>query len=227
MFDTLRVELGTGMPPVVKRAEERRINLRRFPGGRLGVSLDETTTLADVRDLLEVFSGKPLTLDLEALAAEVDLSYPARLARQSAFLEHPTFSSYHAEHELLRYLHRLEARDLSLTSSMIPLGSCTMKLNATSEMLPVTWPEFGALHPFVPLEQAQGYVELFTQLEAWLAEITGRARSSSRAWMMPARWAAPSSSMVMLLSGTARLRTKKSRTPSTSCTQPRSFGTAW
>ncbi|MCA8922100.1 MAG: aminomethyl-transferring glycine dehydrogenase [Planctomycetes bacterium] len=178
VFDTLRVELGTGMPPVVKRAEERRINLRRFPGGRLGVSLDETTTLADVRDLLEVFSGKPLTLDLEALAAEVDLSYPARLARQSAFLEHPTFSSYHAEHELLRYLHRLEARDLSLTSSMIPLGSCTMKLNATSEMLPVTWPEFGALHPFVPLEQAQGYVELFTQLEAWLAEITGFAAVS-------------------------------------------------
>jgi len=180
VFDTLRVDLGTNQPAVIARAEQAQINLRNMPGGRVGVSFDETTSLADVGDLLNVFAGQEVEVDLVALASEAaqQLAYSAPFARQSAFLEHPTFNSYHAEHELLRYLHRLESRDLSLTSSMIPLGSCTMKLNATSEMLPVTWPEFGALHPFVPLDQAQGYLELFETLEAWLAEITGFAAVS-------------------------------------------------
>ena len=112
---------------------------------------------------------------LSDLAAEADADYPAPFARTSSFLTHPVFNRYHSETEMLRYLKRLESRDLSLTTSMIPLGSCTMKLNAAAEMLPVTWPEFSRLHPFAPLRQARGYQTLFQQLEEWLAEITGFA----------------------------------------------------
>ena len=108
----------------------------------------------------------------------MELDYAPAFARTSAYLTHPVFNSYHAEHEMLRYIKRLEARDLSLTHSMIPLGSCTMKLNATTEMIPVTWPEFAHLHPFAPVEQAAGYQELFARLERWLAEITGFAAVS-------------------------------------------------
>ena len=110
-----------------------------------------------------------------ALAGTVDARYDERFARTTPFLTHPVFNSYHSETEMLRYLKRLESKDLSLTTSMIPLGSCTMKLNATAEMFPVTWPEFGKMHPFAPVEQAKGYREMFDRLEAALAEITGFA----------------------------------------------------
>ena len=184
-FDTLRVDLDAHQQAVVMaQALERGINLRRYADG-VGLSCDETTNHADVHDLLEAFyAGSPgapaaaeLPFELADLIAGTELA-PLALARTSKFLTHPTFSRYHAEHELLRYLTRLQAKDLSLTTSMIPLGSCTMKLNATTEMLPVTWPEFGGLHPFAPAEQWGGYRAMFDQLEAWLAEITGFAAVS-------------------------------------------------
>ncbi|HEY7510163.1 MAG TPA: aminomethyl-transferring glycine dehydrogenase [Vicinamibacteria bacterium] len=172
-FDTLRVALPEGRAERVhEAARARRINLRPYADGSVGVALDETTTLADVRDVLACFAGTPGPGDVEDDAGSAE-AIPAPLRRTSAFLTHPVFNRHHSEHEMLRYLRRLETRDLSLTTSMIPLGSCTMKLNATTEMIPVTWPEFGALHPFAPAEQAQGYQELFSHLAAWLAEITG------------------------------------------------------
>ena len=174
-FDTLRVRTGPEAGrEVLDRARQRGVNLRRYDDGTLGVALDETTTTDDVRAILEAFAGGPVAFVLEELAEEVDSAAPpAPHARQSAFLTHPVFTRYHSEHEMLRYLQRLQGRDLSLTHSMIPLGSCTMKLNGASEMLPVTWPELGRLHPFAPLEQARGYQELFADLERWLSEITG------------------------------------------------------
>jgi glycine dehydrogenase len=173
-FDTLRVATGAATTAVHERAAARSINLRPLAEDAVGVALDETVGLEDVRDLLWVLAGDDAgRVDLEALAGRVDLALPEPHARRSAYLQAQAFTQHHAEHEMLRYLHRLEARDLSLTTSMIPLGSCTMKLNGTSEMLPVTWPEFGALHPFAPLDQAQGYQELFRRLEDALCEITG------------------------------------------------------
>jgi glycine dehydrogenase len=175
-FDTLRIDLDAHrQAEVLARATDRGLNLRRYADG-VGVSCDETTSHADVHDLLEAFAvGKDeLPFELaELIEATLEPPLPPGLSRTSAFLTHPTFHRYHAEHELLRYLNRLQAKDLSLTTSMIPLGSCTMKLNATTEMLPVTWPEFGRIHPFAPAEQWGGYRALFQQLEAWLAEITG------------------------------------------------------
>src|SRR5690606_30955135 len=139
---------------------------------RLGVSLDETTSEADVRELLGVFLGRaPDEAAFAALSAGLELAYPEPFERRSRYLTHAVFNSHHSEHELLRYMKRLESRDLSLTTSMIPRGSCTMKLNATAEMLPLTWPQLGKLHPFAPAEQARGYARLFSELEAWLAEI--------------------------------------------------------
>ena len=139
----------------------------------VGISLDETTTIQDVIDLWEIFAESELNFTVE------DVLNPSEnltaFTRKSAYLTHPVFNSYHSETELLRYIHRLETKDLSLTTSMIPLGSCTMKLNATAEMIPVTWPEFGKLHPFAPKEQTHGYQILFEQLENWLGEITGFA----------------------------------------------------
>jgi glycine dehydrogenase len=172
-FDTLRIDLDAHrQAEVLARALERGLNLRRYADG-VGLSCDETTSQADAYAVLESFAtGDELPFDIVELIDHTEL--PALpLPRSSAFLEHPTFHRYHAEHELLRYVHRLQAKDLSLTTSMIPLGSCTMKLNATTEMLPVTWPEFGRMHPFAPAEQWGGYKALFEQLEAWLAEITG------------------------------------------------------
>ncbi|MCB0038764.1 MAG: aminomethyl-transferring glycine dehydrogenase, partial [Caldilinea sp.] len=142
-----------------------------------GVSLDEAVTVNELRTLLEIF-GDDGTADVEALARAVKLDFDAPLARTSTFLTHPVFNSYHGEHEMLRYIKRLESRDLSLAHSMIPLGSCTMKLNATTEMIAVTWPEFAGLHPFAPADQSLGYQELFARLEKWLAEITGFAAVS-------------------------------------------------
>ncbi len=182
-FDTVRVHVANGASAaVVAEAVRREINLRDFGDGSLGVSLDETTARGDVADLFACFNvagshgAAPFTVD--GLLGEVDLSFAAPLARSSAYLSHPVFHRYHSETELLRYVTKLRGRDLSLAHSMIPLGSCTMKLNATSEMIPVTWPEFGALHPFAPKDQTKGYARLFSDLEKWLANITGFAAVS-------------------------------------------------
>jgi glycine dehydrogenase len=173
-FDTLRVTLGrSDADAVLQRAHARKINLRRYADGSLGVSLDETTLASDVEELLQVFAGRALPFALSDLSAAAGEEYPAPFARKSAFLTHDVWQRYRVEHELLRYMQRLQAKDLSLTTSMIPLGSCTMKLNAAAEMYPLSLPGFSQLHPFVPAEQSQGYVQLFRDLERWLSEITG------------------------------------------------------
>ncbi|MBI2892517.1 MAG: aminomethyl-transferring glycine dehydrogenase [Deltaproteobacteria bacterium] len=172
-FDTLRVR-GAHAATVIGAARDRRTNLRPYDDGSIGVALDETVARADLRALFEAFAGgKSPGFTAEELAASVDSAAPAAFARSSAFLTHSVFNRYHSEHELTRYLKRLENRDLSLTTSMIPLGSCTMKLNGTSEMFPLSWPAFSRLHPFAPAEQARGYAELCASLEQILAEITG------------------------------------------------------
>ena len=172
-FDTVRIHLGKkNSADIIRVAEGHRFNFRNIDAHTIGISLDETTSEKDLFDILTVFNGnQPPSFNPSEQEARVP--YPASLARTSSFLTHPVFSRYHSETEMLRYLKRLESRDLSLTSSMIPLGSCTMKLNATSEMFPVTWPEFNRIHPFAPLKQTRGYQVLFQQLEDWLAEITG------------------------------------------------------
>ena len=171
-FDTLRLDLDAHrQASVLAKAIEHGLNLRRYDDG-VGISCDETTTLADVGALLEAFGADNVDLEQLVVATNVP-ELPAAVKRTSAFLTHPTFSRYHSEHEMLRYINRLCAKDLSLTTSMIPLGSCTMKLNATAEMIPVTWPTIGGLHPFAPAEQWGGYRALFERLEAWLGEITG------------------------------------------------------
>ena len=176
-FDTLRVRLaGRSADEIVTAAQSLRINLRVIDESTAGIALDETTTCEDLVDLWRVFADeRSLPFTLEELLEEAPGEFPQPLTRSSPFLGHPVFNRYHSETELLRYIHRLESKDLSLTTSMIPLGSCTMKLNATAEMLPVTWPEFGKIHPFAPIEQTRGYQMLFEQLERWLAEITGFA----------------------------------------------------
>ncbi|WGV27939.1 aminomethyl-transferring glycine dehydrogenase [Halotia branconii] len=178
-FDTLRVELGTkSLQEILQAAEARQINLRIVDTSIVGISLDETTTLDDVREICQIFSGTDelgFVLNVQEMEWIIQQSglKDERFNRQSDYLTHPVFNRYHSETELLRYLHKLETKDLSLTTSMIPLGSCTMKLNATSEMIPVTWEEFGKIHPFAPPTQTRGYQILFGQLEAWLAEIIG------------------------------------------------------
>ncbi len=174
-FDTLRVDLGAGKgEDVMTRAVESRINFRRLGDNEIGISLDETTSLADVVDILKLLSGSSATdTNFDELLAASDPRYDERFRRTSAFLTHPVFNKYHSETELLRYIYRLQARDLSLVHSMIPLGSCTMKLNATAEMMPITWPLFNKIHPFAPVDQTAGYAQLFRELEADLAEITG------------------------------------------------------
>ncbi len=165
-FDTLAVEADADQ--IVAAAAARRINLRRIDPRTVGISLDETCSREDVESVLAVF-GSSVALD----QLEPDSALPPQLARSSAYLTHPVFNTHHSETEMLRYMRLLESRDLSLTHSMIPLGSCTMKLNATAEMVPVTWPQFGKLHPFVPRSQAQGYTQIFDELSAMLREITG------------------------------------------------------
>ena len=179
-FDTLHVSTATLKKDVIRqRATQHRINIRTFEDGSFGISLDETTTMDDVEMLWKIFSkdGR-LWFTANELADMRTISLPAPLARTTPFLTHDVFQEYHTEHELLRYLHRLQSRDLSLVHSMIPLGSCTMKLNATAEMLPVTWPQWSRLHPFAPPDQTEGYAQLFEELETWLAEITGHAAVS-------------------------------------------------
>ncbi|MGB8702098.1 MAG: aminomethyl-transferring glycine dehydrogenase [Thermosynechococcaceae cyanobacterium] len=174
-FDTLQVQLGqTPLADLQGRSQAARINFRVVDDQTVGIALDETVSLQDVQDIWAVFAGdRPLPFDLEELAVDLDTDLPAPFARTSPYLTHPVFNQYHSETELLRYMQRLQTKDLSLAHSMIPLGSCTMKLNATAEMIPVTWPEFGQIHPFAPPEQTQGYRILFQQLETMLAEITG------------------------------------------------------
>ena len=179
-FDTVQVRSKEeSADRTLARAYGHRINLRRFGDGSLGIALDEVTTPVEIQALFDIFAaGRPVPFTVEELAVHMDLNFPAAFARTTKYLSHPVFNRYHSEHEMLRYLYRLQGRDLSLVHSMIPLGSCTMKLNATTEMLPVTWPEFSRLHPFAPEDQTRGYQELCSQLERWLAEITGLAAVS-------------------------------------------------
>ncbi len=179
-FDTLRVDLGgRSATDILGLAEAHRMNFRVIDEHTIGISLDETTTESDLIDIWRCFNNDRLPeFNAGDLAAAVHATYPAPLARTSPYLTHAVFNRYHSETEMLRYLKRLESRDLSLTTAMIPLGSCTMKLNAAAEMIPITWPEFGGLHPFAPLRQTRGYQVLFQQLERWLAEVTGFARIS-------------------------------------------------
>jgi glycine dehydrogenase len=172
-FDTLRVKPATATQAVLAAAAAKRINLRPFADGTLGIALDETVTERDLDDLLACFGGGMVDLD-----AGSDASGFGSLARTSTFLTQPVFERYHTEHELLRYMKRLESRDLSLTTSMISLGSCTMKLNATAEMMPISLPGFSAIHPFAPESQVAGYRAMIRRLEGWLCEITGFAACS-------------------------------------------------
>ncbi len=178
-FDTLTLELPGEAEMVLARAAEAGINLRCIDGERLGISLDETVLAEDVDALFEVFSphGAP-GFSAAELAGEAAAGVPEKLRRQSAILAHPAFNTRHSETDMLRYLHNLEVKDITLNHSMIPLGSCTMKLNATTEMIPVTWPGFGRIHPFAPLDQVPGYVEMIEGLERMLCEVTGFAAVS-------------------------------------------------
>ncbi|RPH34766.1 glycine dehydrogenase (aminomethyl-transferring), partial [bacterium] len=174
-FDTLRVKPRAGtMDTILQSAATHCMNFRKFEDGTLGVSLDEISNAAEVNFLLDVFApghaGGPNGGKTDGAK---DQSYQGSMKRTSSYLQHPVFNSYHSETEMLRYIHELESKDLSLTSSMIPLGSCTMKLNATAEMIPVTWTEFSRMHPFAPEEQAAGYALIFNQLGEWLGDITG------------------------------------------------------
>ncbi len=180
VFDTLTIG-QIAAERVHAAAEAKKINLRRIDTYTVGVALDETTTLEDVQLLLSFFGDTDqFGPQLKTLRDQVSeaTAFAAPQARESAFLTAAVFNRYHTEHEMLRYIKRLEAKDLSLCHSMISLGSCTMKLNATSEMFPVSWPEFGKLHPFAPYEQTRGYQKLFKDLETWLSEITGFAAVS-------------------------------------------------
>ncbi|QGZ55935.1 aminomethyl-transferring glycine dehydrogenase [Paraburkholderia acidiphila] len=184
-FDTLTFEAGPRTQALHDAALARGMNLRHVSETRVGVSVDETTSRADLADLLAVFAQAAFASEapsLDKLDAELTqsaaLTFPAALARESAYLTHPVFNRHHSETEMLRYLRSLSDKDLALDRSMIPLGSCTMKLNATSEMLPVTWPEFGRIHPFAPAEQTVGYREMVDQLEQMLVAATGYAAVS-------------------------------------------------
>ncbi len=173
LFDTVLVKASsTRISEILAIAKARKINLRVIDKTILAVSLDETTTPTDLADLFTIFGAPPSVASGLAFSVPND-AIAATLKRESKFLTHAVFNSHRSESEMLRYLRMLEAKDLSLVHSMIPLGSCTMKLNAAAEMLPVTWPEFGRMHPFAPAEQTQGYQRMLIQLEQWLAEITG------------------------------------------------------
>ena len=176
-FDTIRVELsGRTAKQVVAAAAKRKINIRVLDDSTVGISFGETASVTDVSDLWASFAAnEKVGFEYEDMASGIDARIDGPMARSTAFLTHPVFSTYHSETEMLRYMRRLESRDLSLTHSMIPLGSCTMKLNATAEMFPVTWPEFGGLHPFAPQEQTGGYRAMFEDLERDLGEVTGFA----------------------------------------------------
>ncbi|MEG0860460.1 MAG: aminomethyl-transferring glycine dehydrogenase [Pseudomonas sp.] len=173
-FDTLTLEVGGSQTAIIESAEAAQINLRILGRGQLGVSLDETCDENTVLRLFDIFLGADHGLDIATLdALALPEGIPAALVRHSTFLTHPVFNLHHSETEMLRYLKQLENKDLALNQSMIPLGSCTMKLNASSEMIPITWPGFALLHPFAPAAQVQGYKAMIDELEAWLCAITG------------------------------------------------------
>lgn len=178
-FDTLKLQLpeGSNVNELRKNAEEAGLNFRYFEDGAIGIALDETTRFETVEILSEVLASVS-EQKKGAGNDEPETNIPSSMQRKLAFMTHPVFNSYKAEHEMLRYIKRLENKDVSLTHSMISLGSCTMKLNATSEMLPLTWPEVANLHPFAPADQVKGYSEMLTELESWLATITGFAATS-------------------------------------------------
>ena len=177
-FDTLYLK---GAPANLKAvAEKHKINFRYFANGNVGISIDETTSNQALQTIIDLFAeacGKA-TMNVFEGSSVVGNNWPTWAQRESNFMTHPVFNSYHSEHEMLRYIKSLEAKDLSLCHSMISLGSCTMKLNATSEMIPVTWPEFNNLHPFIPMNQASGYLEIIEKLDKDLSEITGFAKMS-------------------------------------------------
>lgn len=174
-FDTVCIHVGDRQEALIASAEHAQINIRRIDDGHLSISLNECTSEDDVLALLQVFAGEqslPMTSDLITLAEKRE-SIPTALQRGTTPLQHEIFSRYQSETEMMRYLHRLESRDIALNHAMIPLGSCTMKLNAAAEMIPVTWPEFGKLHPFAPASQTQGYLKLFEELRQMLVACTG------------------------------------------------------
>ena len=186
LFDTIAIQVGPGRASEIaaNAAEASGINLRILDKDRLGVTIDETVEHQDLEDILEVFAkassaSRTDILSVDKIASDLSLSasellgVPSTLKRTSTYLTHPVFNTHHSETELLRYIHHLQSKDLSLVHSMIPLGSCTMKLNATTEMIPVSWPEFSSIHPFVPVDQAKGYTTMINELERDLAEITG------------------------------------------------------
>src|SRR5690606_2748983 len=170
VLDTLHVT-GIDAAELHQRAHHAHINLRAIDNTSVGIALDETTTRGDIAALAGLF-GVEIT-DIDALDDATADALPSGLLRTSRFLTHPVFNTHHSEHELLRYMRSLADKDLAMDRTMIPLGSCTMKLNATAEMIPITWPEFANIHPLAPAEQAQGYKELIDGLEAMLAEVTG------------------------------------------------------
>ena len=180
-FDTIQIKVDAVQQSKIRAfALSAHMNFR-YEEGVIFLSFDEAKTLEDVKAVVEVFAmstNQKITVNWEELTSSLAINYPEAISRKTSFLSHPVFNQYHAEHEMLRYIKRLENKDLSLVHSMISLGSCTMKLNATAEMIPVTWPEFGQLHPFAPQDQAAGYYELFQNLRNWLTEITGFADTS-------------------------------------------------
>lgn len=194
-FDTLTVEVKD-KAAVLDRALSFGLNLRTDIHGAVGITLDEATSREDVQTLFAVLAGDGHGLDIDALDAAVSAasaSIPAAMLRQEAILTHPVFNSYHSETEMMRYMHRLERKDLALNQAMIPLGSCTMKLNAAAEMIPITWPEFSDMHPFCPPEQATGYQVMIGQLSQWLVQLTGydavcMQPNSGAQGNMPACW---------------------------------------
>ena len=171
-FDTLTLHTGSRTDAIIKAAAEREMNLRQIDAEHVGLSIDETTGTEDIIALWEILLGEN-SLDLDALAAEVAAALPDDLIRTDGFLTHPTFNSFHSETEMLRYLRKLADKDIALDRAMIPLGSCTMKLNATAEMLPITWPEFSNMHPFAPHDQTGGYRAMIDELESMLCAATG------------------------------------------------------
>ncbi|MEM1111019.1 MAG: aminomethyl-transferring glycine dehydrogenase [Pseudomonadota bacterium] len=174
-FDTLSYTVGEQQQAIIARALAKGMNLRVIGDDRLGISLDETTSASDVEDLLEAFSGDSILPSANSLDADVieNAGIPDNLLRGVDYLQHPLFNDYHSETEMLRYMRFLEDKDIALNRAMIPLGSCTMKLNATTEMLAVTWPEFAGLHPFAPVDQTRGYQLLLKELDHMLLECTG------------------------------------------------------
>ena len=180
-FDTVKVDLGDLINPIHAEALNNEVNLN-YEGSVVSMTLDETSSAEDVMTLVRFFARVKAKnshdLDMEGLRSEIQVQIPSELQRRSGYLTHPVFNSHHSEHEMLRYIKSLEAKDLSLCHSMIALGSCTMKLNATTEMVPITWAEFSKIHPFAPTDQVGGYMQVFDELNQWLSEITGFAAMS-------------------------------------------------